>query len=186
MEVGVTLNNELESQIAEAFCIFDTHGDKYIDTRNVGHVLRFLGCVPSEKEVQEVIKATESVDYPGESHLTKFVTHVSQLLMDRQMEPASTEKLLEAFEILDPENKKYLTKEYFGKLMAEEGEPFTQEELKAMWPVAIDPITGNIPFTFYINQLKHKAKIYDIAEVIKEELAQAEREKGKKPQQTLF
>ncbi|XP_016974877.2 dynein regulatory complex protein 8 isoform X2 [Drosophila rhopaloa] len=102
------------------------------------------------------------------------------------MEPASTEKLLEAFEILDPENKKYLTKEYFGKLMAEEGEPFTQEELKAMWPVAIDPITGNIPFTFYINQLKHKAKIYDIAEVIKEELAQAEREKGKKPQQTLF
>lgn len=30
------------------------------------------------------------------------------------MEPASSEKLLEAFETLDPENKKYLTKEYFG------------------------------------------------------------------------
>jgi len=75
------------------------------------------------------------------------------------MEPASSEKLLEAFEILDPENKKYLTKEYFGKLMAEEGEPFTQEELDAMWPVAIDPITGNIPFTFYINQLRVRHSI---------------------------
>jgi len=33
---------------------------------------------------------------------------------------------------------------------------------------------------------QHKPKIYEIAEVIKEELAQAEREKGKKPQQTMF
>ncbi|XP_070068425.1 dynein regulatory complex protein 8 isoform X2 [Drosophila takahashii] len=83
MEVGITLNNELETQISEAFCIFDTHGDKYIDTRNVGNVLRFLGCVPTEKEVEEVIKATESTDYPGETHIIKFIGHVSQLLMDR-------------------------------------------------------------------------------------------------------
>ncbi|XP_017051627.1 dynein regulatory complex protein 8 isoform X2 [Drosophila ficusphila] len=181
MEVGVTLSNELETQISEAFCIFDTHGDKYIDTRNVGNVLRFLGCVPTEKEVQDVVKATESVDYPGETHLIRFMTHVSQQLMDGKMHPSSSEELLAAFEILDPENKKFLTKEYFGKLMAEEGEPFTEEELEAMWPVAIDPITGNIPYTFYINQLRHKPNIYEIAEVVKEELAQAEKEKGKKP-----
>jgi len=82
----VTLNNELEAQISEAFCIFDTHGDKYIDTRNVGNVLRFLGCVPTEKEVEEVVKATESTDYPGETHILKFIAHVSQLLMDRQLD----------------------------------------------------------------------------------------------------
>ncbi|KAH8271523.1 hypothetical protein KR018_002744, partial [Drosophila ironensis] len=200
---AVTLNNDLEVLISEAFCIFDTHGDKYIDTRNIGNVLRFLGCVPTEKQVQEVMKATESTEYPGEAHLSKFVAHVSVLLMDRKMEPATGEKILEAFTTLDPENKKYLTKEYFGKLMAEEGEPFSNEELEAMWPVAIDPITGNIPYIFYINQLKvsiwiysywrvlllsnfdlqHKPVIFDIAEVVKEELAQAEKEKGtKKPQ----
>ncbi|EDV36474.1 uncharacterized protein Dana_GF12975 [Drosophila ananassae] len=187
MEVGVSLNNDLEVLISEAFCIFDTHGDKYIDTRNVGNVLRFLGCVPTEKEVQAVIKATESQDYPGETHLTKFMGHVSLLLMDKQMQPAPAVKILEAFQTLDPENKKYLTKEYFGKLMSEEGEPFTDEELEAMWPVAIDPITGNVPFTFYINQLKHKSEIYDIAEVVKEELAEkAEKEKGKKPAPIIF
>lgn len=75
-----------------------------------------------------------------------------------RMKPASAEKILAAFEVLDPENKKYLTKQYFGKLMAEEGEPFARDELEAMWPVAIDPITGNIPFTFYINQLKARHK----------------------------
>ncbi|XP_022221713.2 dynein regulatory complex protein 8 [Drosophila obscura] len=179
MEIGVALNNELEVRISEAFCVFDTHGDKYMDTRNVGNVLRFLGCVPTEKEVNDVMAATESIDYPGETQLPKFMAHVSQLLMDEQMQPASTEKLYEAFQVLDPENHKYLTKEYFGKLMLEDGEPFTEEELEAMWPVAIDPITGNIPYTFYINQLKHKGTIYEVAAAVKEEIVQAEQGRKK-------
>lgn len=70
------------------------------------------------------------------------------------MEPASPKKLLEAFEVLDPEKKRFLTKEYFGKLMREEGEPFSEEEIEAIWPVAIDPITGNLPYIFYINKLQ--------------------------------
>lgn len=37
--------------------------------------------------------------------------------------------------------------------MMEEGEPFTQEEMDEMWPVAIDPISGHIPYEFYLNQL---------------------------------
>lgn len=69
------------------------------------------------------------------------------------MEPASPEKILAAFHVLDPEQKTYITKEYMSKMMMEEGEPFTQEELDEMLAVAIDPITGNIPYEFYINQL---------------------------------
>lgn len=69
------------------------------------------------------------------------------------MEPAPPEKILEAFKTLDFENKGYLTKENFGKLMMEEGEPFTQEEMDEMWPVAIDPISGHIPYELYLNQL---------------------------------
>lgn len=69
------------------------------------------------------------------------------------MEPAEPEKLLEAFHVLDPENRGTLTKDYFGKLMMEEGEPFTQEELDEMMAVAIDPLTGLIPYEFYLNQL---------------------------------
>ncbi|ALC41112.1 CG11041 [Drosophila busckii] len=189
MEVAITLTNELEELISEAFCVFDTHGDKYIDTRNIGNVLRFLGCVPTEKDIQKITKATESEEYPGETYLTKFMAHVSQCLMNRQMEPASSFKLLEAFEVLDPENKRYLTKEYFGKLMSEDGEPFTEAELNAMWPVAIDPITGTIPYIFYISQLKHKTNIYDVAGKIKDEItAASEKEKGKRqmPQMPTF
>lgn len=42
------------------------------------------------------------------------------------MEAASAEKLLEAFQILDSDGKKTLSKEFVSKLMTEEGEPFTQ------------------------------------------------------------
>ncbi|XP_017125594.1 dynein regulatory complex protein 8 [Drosophila elegans] len=151
--MDMDLNNDLEKRISDAFCVFDHHGEKFIDVREVGTVLRLLGCVPTEEEVNEVISATESEETTGEVHLTKFLPHVSQLLMERKMEPAPPEKILQAFKILDPENKGYLTKESFGKLMMEEGEPFTQEEMDEMWPVAIDPISGHIPYEFYLNQL---------------------------------
>lgn len=77
------------------------------------------------------------------------------------MEPAPPEKILEAFKTLDLENNGYLTKENFGKLMMEEGEPFTQEEMDEMWPVAIDPISGHIPYELYLNQLMVRAKGMD-------------------------
>jgi len=79
-----SVNNDLEKRISDAFCVFDHHGDKFIDVREVGTVLRLLGCVPTEEEVNEVISATESEETSGEVHLTKFLPHVSQLLMERK------------------------------------------------------------------------------------------------------
>lgn len=69
------------------------------------------------------------------------------------MEPAEPEELLEAFRVLDPENHGTLTKDYFAKLMMEEGEPFTQEEVDEMMAVAVDPLTGLIPYEYFLNQL---------------------------------
>lgn len=42
------------------------------------------------------------------------------------MEPASAEKLLQAFQVLDADNTGTLSRELLSKLMTEEGEPFTQ------------------------------------------------------------
>lgn len=69
------------------------------------------------------------------------------------MEPAPPEKLLEAFRVLDPEDKGYVSKDNISKLMMEEGEPFTQEELDEMLATAVDQGSGNIPYEYYLNQL---------------------------------
>lgn len=60
---------------------------------------------------------------------------------------------MEAFRVLDPENKGFVTKEYLSKLMVEEGEPFSQEELDEMMAVAVDGQTDLIPYEYYLNQL---------------------------------
>lgn len=60
---------------------------------------------------------------------------------------------MEAFHILDPEGRGYLSKECISTLMTEDGEPFTQDELDEMLEIAIDPHTQTVPYEYYINQL---------------------------------
>ena len=90
------------------------------------------------------------------------------------MEPASAEKLLKAFQILDVEGKGTISKEYITKLMSEEGEPFTQasecsvieikmrlvyvlvlfqDEIEEMMAAAVDVHSGDIHYEYYINSL---------------------------------
>lgn len=69
------------------------------------------------------------------------------------MEPAPPEKLLKAFRVLDQEGKGFVDKEYMTKLITEEGEPFTVEELEEMMAVAVDMATDKIAYELYLNQL---------------------------------
>lgn len=69
------------------------------------------------------------------------------------MEAATAEKLLEAFQILDLDGTKTLSKDFISKLMTEEGEPFTQDELEEMMAAAVDVSSGEIHYEYYINSL---------------------------------
>lgn len=109
--------------------------------------------VPSEQEVSEVIAETEFEDSNGTVHLSKFLPYAHQLLIERKMEPVPIEKLLEAFQVLDPEGKGFVTRDQMTKIMMEEGEPFSLEELEEMFSCAIDSGTNTIPYEFYLNQL---------------------------------
>lgn len=173
-KISVNLSNDLERRIADAFSIFDHHGNKSVDVREIGSIIRYLGCVPDENELNEIISATELEDSSGVVHLSKFLPHIQQILMENKIKPAAPEKLLKAFQILDPEGRGYLTRDSMAKILMEEGEPFTQvmhpqaqlnalqfnkqkfilqEELDEMMAVAVDPATNTIPYEFFINQL---------------------------------
>ncbi|RZF38492.1 hypothetical protein LSTR_LSTR006087 [Laodelphax striatellus] len=151
LEVSIT--NDLEKRIAEAFEVFDHSGDKTVDVREVGTIIRSLGCCPSEAEVQEVIVRVEDQETSGSVHLAQFLPVVAQIISEYKLQPASPEELLKAFQTLDKENKGYLDREFLTKAMMEEGEPFTQEEIDEMMAVAVDPVNGTIPYEFYINQI---------------------------------
>lgn len=44
----------------------------------------YVGCVPSEDEINEIISATESEDSSGTITLSKFLPHVTQLLAEHK------------------------------------------------------------------------------------------------------
>ncbi|KAJ6649332.1 Dynein regulatory complex protein 8 [Pseudolycoriella hygida] len=152
-DISLLITSDLEKKISDCFLIFDHHGNKTVDVREIGTIIRYLGCVPSEDEINEIISATESEDSSGTITLSKFLPHVTQLLAEHKMEAASPEKLLAAFKVLDVDSKGYLTKEYMSKVMMQDGEPFTQEELDEMLSSAVDAQTGKIPYEYYINSL---------------------------------
>lgn len=101
----------------------------------------------------EVIAETEFGDSNGTVHLSKFLPYAHQLIIERKMEPVPIEKLLEAFQVLDIEGKGYVTREYMAKIMSDEGEPFSQEELEEMFSCAVDGSSNRIPYEYYLNQL---------------------------------
>ncbi|KAL1124633.1 hypothetical protein AAG570_001257, partial [Ranatra chinensis] len=139
--------------IVEAFEVFDHAGNKTVDVREIGTIIRSLGCCPSEAEIQEIIMNVEDQEMPGSVHISAFLPYVTGIVSEYRLRPATAEELLKAFQTLDKENKGYLTREFLEKAIMEDGEPFTQDEVDEMMAVAIDPDTGHINYEYYINQI---------------------------------
>ncbi|KAI5638277.1 EF-hand calcium-binding domain-containing protein 2 isoform X1 [Phthorimaea operculella] len=196
-EPKIVAENELERKIMEAFEVFDHSAKQSVDVREIGTVLRSLGCCPTEEEVQQVITETEHKEVPDTIPLANFLPYmvdaltkhnyvkhhqqaeeVQQVITETEHKevpdtiplanflpymvdaltkhkfyPANAEQLLEAFRYFDTENRGYLPKEQFVKLMMEEGEPFMQDEVDEMLQTALDPVTDTITYEYYINQL---------------------------------
>nr|XP_018912017.1 PREDICTED: EF-hand calcium-binding domain-containing protein 2 [Bemisia tabaci] len=153
LDIDVCISNDFEKKIIEAFEVFDHGGNKTVDVREVGTIIRSLGCCPSEAEVQEVILSVEDTEIAGSVHLSTFLPVVSNLLAEYKFQPASPEELLKAFETLDKEKRGYLETEYLKKLMMEEGEPFIQEEVDEMMAAAVDSESGMVQYEYYLNQI---------------------------------
>lgn len=106
--------------------------------------------------ILKLIIAIAETEFAGDSngtvHLAKFLPYVKNLMIERRMEPAPIEKLLQAFQVLDYEGKGVVTKEFMARIMMEEGEPFSLEELEEMFSCAVDGST-NIKYEYYLNQL---------------------------------
>lgn len=182
-EISVPINNDLERKIAEIFDIFDHANNKTVDAREIGTIIRALECVPTEAELQEMLVKMEDPENPGTIHLVMFIPILTQAITEHKFVPASPDKLLEAFHILDEKGVGYLTKQQITNIMTQEGEPFSQDELDEMLEIAIDPQTQTVPYEYYINQLMHELKdnnVYEMADLIAAEKVPVEKKKMSK------
>ncbi|KAK6181109.1 hypothetical protein SNE40_009040 [Patella caerulea] len=148
-----SLFNEIQRKITEAFDIFDHESNKTVDVREIGTIVRSLGCCPTEGELQDMLHEIEEEENTGYIRFEKFLPMMTKILMERRYKPSPEDILLKAFQVLDVEMKGYLTREELEKYMTEEGEPFTQDELEEMLSSAIDPDKGTILYKDYVSEL---------------------------------
>ncbi|XP_035756164.1 dynein regulatory complex protein 8 [Egretta garzetta] len=144
---------EIEKKIIEAFEVFDHECNKTVDVREIGSIVRSLGCFPTEAELHELLAKVEEEEPTGYIHLEKFLPVMTKVLLDRSYRPIPEDVLLHAFEALDENKCGYITKEDLVKYLTEEGEPFTQEEMEDMLSTALDPETNTVRYRDYISMM---------------------------------
>ncbi|XP_010185082.1 PREDICTED: EF-hand calcium-binding domain-containing protein 2, partial [Mesitornis unicolor] len=144
---------EIEKKIIEAFEVFDHEGSKTVDVRDIGSIIRSLGCFPTEAELHKLIAKVEEEESPGYVNLEKFLPVMTKALLDRSYRPIPLDVLLNAFEILDENQCGCIPKEDLVKYLTEESEPFTQEEMEDMLSTALDPATNTFHYRDYISML---------------------------------
>ncbi|XP_029438862.1 dynein regulatory complex protein 8 isoform X2 [Rhinatrema bivittatum] len=111
---------ELHKKITDAFEVFDHENNKVVDVREIGTIIRSLGCCPSEGELHDMIAEVEDEEPTGYIRFEKFLPMMTRVLLERRYRPSTEDVLLRAFEVLDQNRKGFLTKEELMKYMTEE------------------------------------------------------------------
>lgn len=165
-DIPFEITNPLEKRIADVFAAYDHNSLNIIEHFDVGAVLRSLGCVPTEKDISDIVEKTEIFSHPGKIHITSFMPHLKSLLLKNKMAPSPPEDILKAFKVLDKYNKGFIEKDIFYKLMTEFGEAMTDDELGKMMKSAVDPSDNRVYYENYVYQLIHEPEdsIYKLAE----------------------
>ncbi|XP_066450659.1 dynein regulatory complex protein 8 [Eleutherodactylus coqui] len=149
-EAAEALVSDLQKRITEAFEVFDHENNKTVDVREIGTIIRSLGCCPTEGELHDMLAEVEEEEPTGYIRFEKFLPMMTKVLLERRYRPIPEDVLLRAFEVLDEKNKGFLTKDELLKYMTEEGEPFTQEEIEEMISASVHPDKNIVPYKEYI------------------------------------
>jgi Ca2+-binding EF-hand superfamily protein len=153
MENQIKISNPLEQRIFDVFSMFEINEEKLVYGEDVGELLRFLGCVPMEKDIEAIIKESETEKGSRECEAQNFVLVVERMIKEGRMKPCSPGKLMKAFITVNPENLEFVTREDLAEIMMKNGETFSEDELNLMIDSSVDPRSGNIDYLKYVMQL---------------------------------
>eukprot|EP00729_Bicosta_minor_P012265 gene12265-27565_t len=123
-------------KIAAAFRVFDHENNNTVDVRELGTVIRSLGCCPSEADLNDLLLECEEEDSSGYIKYERFEPMM--------FKSSSEDEILRAFQIMDTETQGFMTEDQLSKYLCEEGEKFTPEEFEEMMSAAKDVDKGVI------------------------------------------
>ena len=127
MEIEI---NENTQKIRDCFNFYDRDYDGKIDIRQLGTLIRSLGCAPTEEEIKQMI-----VEFGIEGDY--FQIEQFEIIMAREQSKPDTReiKLRKAFEVFDEEKKgKIKAKDLAHNLMTV-GDKMTKEEVEKVFSI---------------------------------------------------
>ncbi|XP_076848561.1 dynein regulatory complex protein 8-like [Brachyhypopomus gauderio] len=145
--------SEVHKRISNTFDVFDHEFNHTVDVREIGTIIRSLGCFPTEAELHDIIAEVEEEESTGYIRFVKFLPTMTKVLMEHKFRPIPDDMLLQAFEVLDQQKKGFLEPEELSKYLMQEGEPFTQEETEEMFSAALDPDKNVIFYKDFVSMM---------------------------------
>uniref|UniRef100_A0A3B3YPA6 EF-hand calcium binding domain 2 n=1 Tax=Poecilia mexicana TaxID=48701 RepID=A0A3B3YPA6_9TELE len=138
----------IHRKITAAFEPFDYESKNMVDVREIGTIMYSLDCFPTQLDIREFIAEVRGV-FMFTLFIHKLTNHdyVNEKLL------ATPSQLTCLPQMYENEQKGFLKPEELTKLMMEEGEPFTQEEMDEMLTVHTNRKENVIYYDKLINKL---------------------------------
>lgn len=145
------LTDEKIEEFKKAFKIFDKDKDGYITIKELGEIMKSLGQIPSETELEDMINEVD-VDGNGNIDFREFLG-----LMARKMRDTDTEEeLIEAFKVFDRDGNGLVSSIELKHVMISLGEKITDEEVDEMIKEADIDGDGFINYEEFVRMIINK------------------------------
>ena len=148
-----TLATDVRIKIQDAFRVFDHENNNTVDVREIGTIIRSLGFGPSESELQEILRDMEDPQQMGYIQFERFYPVMSKIITQHKYELCSSEQLLQAFKVLDTQEKGCLSVEEIKRYFVQFGEPFAQDEMEELLSASVTPNSRNIHYKTFVHTL---------------------------------
>jgi len=152
---GVDVKDSFSAErrkIQSSFQLFAVKNrEDLIPVEEVGTIMRYLGAFPSEEQVvTEILPQIQDDELVTHVKYDRFERMMLRILAEQEYEPDSEEVLMQAFRILDPEEKGYLTEERMVELLTSNEWAFREKEIKDFLSVARDHESGFMKYAEYV------------------------------------
>ena len=147
------LSDEQIEEFREAFSVFDPENKGYIQTKELGNVLRSLGIYITNEEKNEYIeKYVTGIE--DNIYFHDFLKIIFQKISDTKVD----DELFEAFSLFDPDKKKEIDIDQFEKEYKEYLPEINEKDIKELCQYLKHPNTNIINIQEAVQKLTSKVK----------------------------